>query len=711
MCLLPPLTAPGTWNDEMAAKEYPLENVRNIGIIAHIDAGKTTTSERILYYTGKTYKIGEVHEGAATMDYMAQEQERGITITAAATVCFWKDIQINLIDTPGHIDFTAEVQRSLRVLDGGVVVFDGVAGVEPQSETVWRQADKYEVPRICFVNKLDRMGASLIRCIDMIVERLAAKPLQMQLNDGLEGEFKGIVDLLHMRYFTFTGDKGEDIHEGDVPEYLLDDANRLREKMIETVAETDDALLEKYLAGEVPTIEELAPAIRRGTIERKFFPVFCGSALKNKGVQLVLDAVHDYLPSPLDIVAQPAIDTNTDQPVLRSADVKQPFAALVFKVISDPTGMGKLAFFRVYSGAINQGDIVLNSTKNKQERMSRMYQMHANKREAIATVSAGNIGVAQGLKDSITGDTLCDPDHPVLLETISFPDPVVKLAIEPKTATDQDKMGKALKALSDEDPTLHVATDVETGQTTLAGMGELHLDVIVDRMKREYAVEVRVGKPMVAYRESITRPARARHVYKRQTGGKGQFGDVGLEIEPNEKGKGFEFLNEIVGGTIPREYIPAVEKGIREALEGGVIAGYPMVDIKVHLVDGSFHEVDSSEMAFKIAGSMAVKDAVAKAGGVLLEPMMRVEVTVPEDYTGTVVGNLNSRRGMINSIDQRGNAQAVNSFVPLSEMFGYATDLRGMTQGRGNFVMEFDHYAELPKNLAAELVKGEDGKK
>jgi elongation factor G len=691
-------------------KEYPLEKVRNIGIIAHIDAGKTTTSERILYYTGKTYKIGEVHEGAATMDYMAQEQERGITITAAATVCFWKDIQINLIDTPGHIDFTAEVQRSLRVLDGGVVVFDGVAGVEPQSETVWRQADKYGVPRICFVNKLDRTGASMDRCVDMIVERLAAKPLVMQLNDGLEGDFKGIVDLLNMRYFTFTGEKGEDVHEGDVPERLLAPAQTLREKMIETVSETDDALLEKYLAGEVPTIEELKPAIRKGCIERKFFPVFCGSALKNKGVQLILDAVDEYLPSPLDIAAQTAIDVKNGGEVLRPPDQKAPFSALVFKVITDPTGMGKLSFFRVYSGKVQQGETVLNSTKNKQERMARLYQMHANKREAITEVSAGNIGVAQGLKESITGDTLCDIVQPVLLESISFPEPVVKLAIEPKSVNDQDKMGRALKALSDEDPTLHVATDEETGQTTLAGMGELHLDVIVDRMKREYAVEVRVGRPMVAYRETITRPAKQRHVYKRQTGGKGQFGDVSIEIEPSEKGKGFVFLNEIVGGSIPKEYIPAVEKGIREALEGGVIAGYPMVDVTVRLVDGSFHEVDSSEMAFKIAGSMAIKEAVAKAGGVILEPMMKVEVIAPEDFTGSVVGDLNSRRGLINSIEQRGNAQAVNGHVPLSEMFGYATDLRGMTQGRGQFVMEFDYYSELPRNLADELIHGKAGK-
>jgi elongation factor G len=692
------------------AKEYPLDKVRNIGIIAHIDAGKTTTSERILYYTGKTYKIGEVHEGAATMDYMEQEQERGITITAAATVCFWKDIQINLIDTPGHIDFTAEVQRSLRVLDGGVVVFDGVAGVEPQSETVWRQADKYNVPRICFVNKLDRTGASLTRCIDMIVDRLAAKPCVMQLNDGLEGNFKGIVDLLTMKYFTFEGEKGDNVIEGEVPANLLEEAKKAREKMIEVVSETDDRLIEKYLAGETPTVEELKPAIRKGTIERKFFPVFCGSALKNKGVQLVLDAVNDYLPSPLDIPPQTAIDPKTDQEVVRKADAKEPFAALVFKVITDPTGMGKLSFFRVYSGKVSQGDTILNSTKGKTERMARIYQMHANKREAISEVSAGNIGVAQGLKDAITGDTLCDSSKPTLLETISFPEPVVKLAVEPKTTTDQDKMSKALKALGDEDPTLHIATDSETGQTTLAGMGELHLDVIVDRMKREYGVEVRVGKPMVAYRETITRPAKARHVFKRQSGGKGQFGDVAIEIEPSEKGKGFIFENEIVGGAIPREYIPAVEKGIKEALEGGVIAGYPMVDVTVRLVDGSFHEVDSSEMAFKIAGSMAIKEAVGRANGVVLEPMMKVEVTVPDEYTGSVVGNMNARRGLINAIEQRGNAQVVNSHVPLAEMFGYATDLRGMTQGRGNFVMEFDHYSELPRNLADELIHGKNGK-
>jgi elongation factor G len=532
----------------------------------------------------------------------------------------------------------------------------------------------------------------------------------MQLNDGLESDFKGIVDLLTMRYFTFTGEKGEEIHESDVPERLVAPAQALREKLIETVSETDDALIEKYLSGEVPTVEELMPAIRKGCIERKFFPVFCGSALKNKGVQLVLDAVREFLPSPLDIAPQTAIDVKNGGEVLRPPDPKAPFSSLVFKVITDPTGMGKLSFFRVYSGRVQQGETVLNTTKNKQERMARLYQMHANKREAIAEVSAGNIGVAQGLKESMTGDTLCDIGQPVLLETISFPEPVVKLAIEPKSVNDQDKMGRALKALSDEDPTLHVATDEETGQTTLAGMGELHLDVIVDRMKREYSVEVRVGRPMVAYRETITRAARQRTVFKRQSGGKGQFGDVAIEIEPSEKGKGFIFLNEIVGGAIPKEYIPAVEKGIREALEGGVIAGYPMVDVTVHLVDGSFHEVDSSEMAFKIAGSMAIKEAVAKAGGVILEPMMKVEVIVPEDFTGSAVGDLNSRRGLINSIEQRGNAQAVNSHVPLSEMFGYATDLRGMTQGRGQFVMEFDYYSELPRNLADELIHGKGGK-
>ncbi len=695
------------------AKEYPLDKVRNIGIIAHIDAGKTTTSERILYYTGRTYKIGEVHEGAATMDYMVQEQERGITITAAATTCFWKktddsdEVQINLIDTPGHIDFTAEVQRSLRVLDGGVVVFDAVSGVEPQSETVWRQADKYNVPRICFVNKLDRMGATLNKTVEMIVERLAAKPLVMQLNVGLEGDFSGIIDLMTMKYFTFSGDKGTEIHSEEIPAHLLAEANTAREKMIEVASEADDVLLEKYLNGEVPTVPELKAAIRKGTIALLFFPVFCGSALKNKGVQLVLDAVVDYLPSPLDIPPQVAIDPKTDTEVVRSANLNEPFSALVFKVISDPSGMGKLAFFRVYSGKVSQGDTILNATKGKTERMARIYQMHANKREAVTTVSAGNIGVAQGLKDAITGDTICDPIRQTLLETITFPEPVVKLAIEPKTATDQDKLGKALKSLSDEDPTLHVATDQETGQTTLAGMGELHLDVIVDRMRREYAVEVRVGKPMVAYRETITRPARARGIFKRQTGGKGQFGDVAVEIEPNP-GKGYEFINDTVGGSIPKEFINPIDKGIKEALDGGIIAGYQMVDVKVRVVDGSYHEVDSSEMAFKIAGSLAIKEAVAKAHGVILEPIMRVEVVVPEDYTGTVVGNLNSRRGLINSIDPRGNASSVNAHVPLSEMFGYATDIRGMTQGRGQFTMEFDHYAELPRNLADEMTVGRE---
>lgn len=698
------------------SKVYPLDRIRNIGVIAHIDAGKTTTSERILYYTGRTYKIGEVHEGAATMDYMPQEQERGITITAAATTCFWestsgKDIQINLIDTPGHIDFTVEVQRSLRVLDGGVVVFDGVAGVEPQSETVWRQADKYGVPRICFVNKLDRTGASLDRCVGMIVDRLAAKPLVMQLNVGLEAEFSGIIDLLEMDYITFSGDKGTEVNRGPIPATHVEAAKAAREKLIEAISETDDHLMEKYLGGEEPTKDELVKAIRAATITRKLFPVFCGSALKNKGVQLVLDAVADYLPSPLDVEAVTGINTKTDEEVTRAPDPKAPFSALVFKVINDPTGMGKLAFFRVYSGTVSQGDTVLNTTKGKQERLSRLYQMHANKREAITEVSAGNIGVSLGLKEAITGDTLSEIGHPVLLEKISFPEPVVKLAIEPKNTGDQDKMGKALRALSEEDPTLHVASDEETGQTTLAGMGELHLDVIVDRMKREYGVEVRTGRPSVAYRETITRAAKARGTFKRQSGGKGQYGDAAIEIEPSETGKGYIFLNEIVGGSIPKEFITPIDKGIREALEGGIIAGYPMVDVTVHLVDGSFHEVDSSEMAFKIAGSMAIKEAAAKAGAVVLEPIMKVEVVVPEDYTGSVVGNLNARRGMINSIEQRGNAQAVNAHVPLSEMFGYATDLRGMTQGRGNFVMEFDHYAELPRNLADELTgKGKEKK-
>ena len=687
-------------------KEYPIDKLRNIGVIAHIDAGKTTTSERILYYTGRTYKIGEVHEGAATMDYMVQEQERGITITAAATTCYWRDIQINLIDTPGHIDFTVEVQRSLRVLDGGVVVFDAVSGVEPQSETVWRQADKFGVPRICFVNKMDRTGASLERTVDMIVDRLAAKPLVMNLPVGLESDFSGVIDLMEMQYVTFTGDKGETVCLDPIPEKYLEAARQAREKMIEIASEADDALLEKYLAGETPGVDELKAAIRKGTNAQLYFPVFCGSALKNKGVQLILDAVADYLPSPLDVPAVEGINPKTDEPAVRHPDPKEPFSALVFKVINDPTGMGKMAFFRVYSGQVNQGDMVYNPGKDRQERLSRLYRMHANKREAITEVSAGNIAVTLGLKESITGDTLCEPQRQILLENITFPEPVVKLAIEPKSVIDQDRLGRALRALSDEDPTLHVASDEETGQTTLAGMGELHLDVIVDRMKREYGVEVRVGKPSVAYRETITRPARARHRFVRQSGGKGQYGDVEIEVEPAEKGQGFLFENEIVGGTIPKEYIPAVEKGIKETLESGIIAGYPMVDVKVRLVDGSYHEVDSSEMAFKIAGSMAIKDAVAKAGGIILEPMMKVEVVVPEDYTGVVVGDLNSRRGMIESLEKRGNTQAIRAHVPLSEMFGYATDLRGMTQGRGSFVMEFAYYSELPRNLVDELLHG-----
>lgn len=693
------------------SKEYPIDKLRNIGVIAHIDAGKTTTSERILYYTGRTYKIGEVHEGAATMDYMVQEQERGITITAAATTCYWRDIQINLIDTPGHIDFTVEVQRSLRVLDGGVVVFDAVSGVEPQSETVWRQADKYGVPRICFVNKMDRVGASLERTVDMIVDRLAAKPLVMNLPVGLESDFAGVIDLMNMEYVTFTGDKGETVIREPIPEKYLAEAKQAREKMIEVASEADDVLLEKYLAGETPTVQELKTAIRKGTISQTYFPVFCGSALKNKGVELILDAVADYLPSPLDVPAVEGINPKTDETVMRHPDVKDPFSALVFKVINDPTGMGKMAFFRVYSGQVNQGDTVFNPSKGRQERMTRLYRMHANKREAITEVNAGNIGVTLGLKESMTGDTLCDLHNQVLLENITFPEPVVKVAIEPKTVTDQDRLGRALRALSDEDPTLHVASDEETGQTILAGMGELHLDVVVDRMKREYGVEVRVGKPSVAYRETITRAARARHRFVRQSGGKGQYGDVEIEVEPAEKGQGFVFENKIVGGTIPKEYIPAVEKGIKETLESGIIAGYPMVDVKVRLVDGSYHEVDSSEMAFKIAGSMAIKDAVAKAGGVILEPMMKVEVVVPEDYTGVVVGDLNSRRGMIESLEKRSNTQAVRAHLPLSEMFGYATNLRGMTQGRGSFVMEFAFYSELPRNLVDELLHGKDAAK
>jgi elongation factor G len=680
-----------------------LAKTRNIGIIAHIDAGKTTVTERILYYTKKIYKIGEVHEGAATMDWMPQEQERGITITAAATTCFWNEHKINIIDTPGHVDFTVEVERSLRVLDGAVVVFDGVAGVEPQSETVWRQADKYSVPRICFINKLDRTGADFWRCVDMIVDRLGARPVPIQLPIGSEDRFEGVIDLIEMKAILYRDDLGSKIDIVEIPEAMLADATKHRERMIEVVAEADDTLTHKYLEGETLTNAEIRHGLRLGTLQSKFVPVLTGSALKNKGIQPMLDAVTEFLPSPLDVPPTIGLKPGTDQQVVRTVDDKEPFSGLVFKIATDPF-VGHLAFFRVYSGTLKAGSYVLNSAKGKKERVGRVLEMHANHREEIDEVYAGDIGAIVGLKDTYTGDTLCDPEHPILLETISFPEPVIEVKIEPKTKADQDKMGIALQRLAEEDPTFRVKTDPESGETLIAGMGELHLDVIVDRMVREFKVAANVGRPQVSYRETIRRAAEGNGRFVRQTGGKGQYGHVILTAEPNTKGAGYEFVDKIVGGTIPREYMRAINNGIAEALETGIYAGYPMVDVKVTVFDGSYHEVDSSEMAFKIAASMAVKDAVAKANPVVLEPMMRVEVTMPRDFIGDVIGDINSRRGNVEAMDERGTTQVVRAFVPLAEMFGYATDLRSMTQGRASYSMELSHYAEVPGNLAQELV-------
>src|SRR5579884_3817395 len=679
-----------------------LARTRNIGIIAHIDAGKTTTTERILYYTGKTYKIGEVHEGTAVMDWMEQERERGITITAAATTCFWRDHQINIIDTPGHVDFTVEVERSLRVLDGGVVVFDGVAGVEPQSETVWRQADKYRVPRICFVNKMDRTGADFWRTVAMIRERLGAVPVPVQIPIGREAEFKGMVDLLAMEALTFADDPNAPVMHGPVPAELADEAARCREELIERVVELDDELMLRYLEGEVIGVQELKATLRRATIAGQLIPVLCGSALKNKGVRPLLDAVVDYLPSPLEVPPVRGTNPNTGEEEIRPADPGAPFAALAFKIVSDP--YGKLSYMRIYSGELKAGSYVMNTTRGQRERIGRLIKMHANHREDIQAVSAGDICAAVGLKSTITGDTLCDPEHPILLEAIQFPEPVIRVAIEPKTKQDQDKMGNALARLAEEDPTFKVQTDPETGQTIIAGMGELHLEVLVDRMLREYRVDANVGRPQVAYRETITTPARAEGRYVRQTGGKGQFGDVWLEVEPLERGAGVKFENKIVGGVIPKEFIPAVEAGVREAAENGVIAGYPMVDVLVRLVDGSYHEVDSSEMAFKIAGSIGFKAAASKAHPVLLEPIMRVEVVTPEEFLGDVLGDLNSRRGHIEGMEPRANAQVVRALVPLAEMFGYATELRSRTQGRATFSMEFSQYQPVPKEIGAGIL-------
>jgi elongation factor G len=685
------------------ARQVPLSRTRNIGIIAHIDAGKTTVTERILFYTKKIYKLGEVHEGAATMDWMPQEQERGITITAAATTCFWNDHRINIIDTPGHVDFTVEVERSLRVLDGAVVVFDGVAGVEPQSETVWRQADRYQVPRICFINKLDRTGADFWRCVDMIRDRLGAVPVPIQIPIGSEDTFEGVIDLVAMKAILYRDDLGSRIDVVDIPDALRADAEKHRDKMIEAVAEVDDDLTHKFLEGEALTEEEIRHGLRLGTLQYRFVPLLTGSALKNKGIQPMLDAVVAYLPSPLDVPPTIGLDPRTRQEVVRTPDDKEPFSALAFKIAADPF-VGKLAFFRVYAGTLKSGSYVLNAAKGRKERIGRILQMHANHREEIEEVYAGDIAAAVGLKDTFTGDTLCDPDHAIILESMTFPEPVIEVAIEPKTKADQDKLAIALQRLAEEDPTFRVHTDEESGQTRIAGMGELHLDVLVDRMVREFRVAANVGRPSVSYRETIRRAAEGNGRFVRQTGGKGQYGHVILTLEPLEKGAGFEFVDKIVGGTIPREYMRAVQTGIADSLDTGIYAGYPMVDVRATVHDGSYHEVDSSEMAFKIAASMAVKDAVERADPAVLEPMMRVEVTMPGEFIGDVIGDLNSRRGHVEGMEERGSTAIVRSFVPLAEMFGYATDLRSMTQGRASYSMELSHYAEVPASLAAELV-------
>jgi elongation factor G len=682
----------------------PLEKTRNIGIMAHIDAGKTTTTERVLYYTGVSHKMGEVHEGTATMDWMEQEQERGITITSAATTCFWRNHRINIIDTPGHVDFTIEVERSLRVLDGAVAVFCAVGGVEPQSETVWRQADKYRVPRLAMVNKMDRTGADFERVIRMMRERLAANPVPVQLPLGKEDSFRGVVDLVRMKALVWEEDTlGAKFHEEPVPPEMEKPAAQARERLLEALADVDDSLLEKYLTGGEIVVEELQSAIRQATIGNRITPVVCGTAFRNKGVQPMLDAVVDYLPSPLDIPPVVGIDPSGNTQVTRKASDDEPFAALAFKIMNDPF-VGHLTFIRVYSGVLNSGDFVYNSVRRKKERIGRLLKMHANKREEIKTIYAGEIAAVVGLKSACTGDTLCDQDHEIVLESIQAPAPVISIAIEPKTKADQEKLGFSLQKLMMEDPSFQVRNDEETGQTLISGMGELHLEIIVDRLMREFKVEANVGRPQVAYRETITRPAKKEGRYIRQTGGRGQYGHVVITVEPAEKGKGFEFLNKIVGGAIPREFIPAVEKGIVEAAEGGVIAGYPVVDVKVSLIDGSFHEVDSSEMAFKIAGSMAFKAACQGAGPILLEPVMAVEVVSPEEFMGDVIGDLSSRRGRIQGIEARGNTQLIGAHVPLAQMFGYATDLRSKTQGRATYTMQFDHYEPAPQSVSEEVI-------
>ncbi len=687
-----------------------LRKLRNIGIIAHIDAGKTTFTERILFYTGKKHKIGETHEGAADMDWMEQEKERGITITSAATTCFWKDVRINIIDTPGHVDFTAEVERSLRVLDGGIVVFDGSQGVEPQSETVWRQADKYQVPRMAFINKMDKMGADFYMSLDSIKDRLSPNGVTVQLPIGAESSFEGVIDLLRQKAYKFEGSFGQDLKEVDIPEDMKEKVEEYRNILIEKAAECDDDLMEKYLEGRDFSIDEIKNAIRKGTINNEIFPVFCGTALQNIGVQLLLDAVQEYLPSPLDVPPIEGINPKTDEPDSRTADENKPFAALAFKIATDPY-VGKLCFFRVYSGKLQAGSYVYNSTTGQKERIGRILQMHANSREEIKEVKAGDIAATVGLKNTMTGNTLCDEGHPIVLEAIEFPTPVISIAIEPKTKSDQEKLGLSLQKLAEEDPTFQTYTDEETGQTIISGMGELHLEVLVDRLKREFKVEANVGKPQVAYRETIQNEVEMEEKYAKQTGGRGQYGHVLIRVSPQEPGDGYEFVDSVVGGKIPKEYIPSVNKGIEEAMTKGVIAGYPMVDIKVELYDGSYHDVDSSEMAFKIAGSIAFQNAAKKANPVLLEPIMKVEVVTPEEYFGDVMGNMSSRRGQINESGDRGNAKFIRCEVPLSEMFGYTTDLRSMTQGRATSTMEFGHYAKVPKNVEEKIVAERTGTK
>ena len=690
------------------AREFSLEKTRNIGIMAHVDAGKTTTTERILYYTGKIHKIGETHEGASQMDWMEQEQERGITITSAATTAQWNNHRVNIIDTPGHVDFTIEVQRSLRVLDGAVTVLDSQSGVEPQTETVWRQATEYGVPRIVFANKMDKIGADFLYSVSTLHDRLQANAHPIQLPIGSEDDFRGIIDLIKMKAEIYTNDLGTDILEEDIPAEYLDQAQEYREKLVEAVAETDEELMMKYLEGEEITNEELKAGIRKATINVEFFPVLCGSAFKNKGVQLMLDAVIDYLPSPLDIPAIKGINPDTDEEETRPASDDEPFAALAFKIMTDPF-VGRLTFIRVYSGILQSGSYVMNTSKGKRERIGRILQMHANSRQEIEQVYAGDIAAAIGLKDTTTGDSLTDEKAKVILESIEVPEPVIQLMVEPKSKADQDKMGIALQKLAEEDPTFRVETNPETGETVISGMGELHLDVLVDRMKREFKVEANVGAPQVSYRETFRASTQARGFFKRQSGGKGQFGDVWIEFTPNEEGKGFEFENAIVGGVVPREFIPAVEKGLQESMANGVLAGYPMVDVKAKLYDGSYHDVDSSETAFKIAASLALKEAAKTAQPAILEPMMLVTITVPEENLGDVMGHVTARRGRVDGMEAHGNSQIVRAYVPLAEMFGYATVLRSASQGRGTFMMVFDHYEDVPKSVQEEIIKKHRG--